>query len=192
MRNAMKILVAGTLVVCLSVGLVYADGAVAPTTLDVKALQKTMLPGGTGTFEIYLKNVSDLGAFQVKMKLDGGTTGSIKVTNLVIEKNRSDFVFGSAEVLSAVDQSGWRAGGVRMTGGQNIVEPAIVATVTVQASRDAKGTFLVGLDKGEDHTFLRNSNAVAIPFVFGESATVNILNSEVPSSRDKRKRTSNR
>lgn len=191
MRNVMKLLAAGTLVVCLSVGLVYADGAVAPTTLDVKALQKTMLPGGTGTFEIYLKNVNDLGAFQVKMKLDGGTTGSLRITKIEIEKRRPDFVFGSAEALTAVDESGWRVGGVRITGGQDIVEPAIVATVTVQASRDAAGTFQVGLNKGEDHTFLRNSNAVAISFVFGEVATVTILNSAEPSSRDK-KRTSNR
>lgn len=187
MRNVMKILAAGALVGCLSVGLAHAgDRAIAVPTFTIKILQKAVAPGSTVTAEVRLHKVTDLGAFQFMMKTSGGERGSVTVENIVIDKQRQDFVFGTAQAFSAVDHSQMRAGGVLVDGGRDIVDSAYLATVTFRVSDDAAGTFQLNVDKGRE-TFLRNSSAVAIAEAIGPAATITVADRATPTRVDKRK-----
>lgn len=183
MRNMVRILTAGALVGWLSVGLAYADGKTVPT-FKTRALQKVVAPGGTVTVEVRLENVTDLGVFQFMMKSSGGEQGTLTVEDIVINKNRQDYIFGTAQSIEAVDRRQMRAGGVLMNGGKDF-ESASVATVTLRASEDAAGTFQVNVAKGQE-TFLRNSNAVAIAVVIGQAATITVSDRATPSRAKKR------
>jgi len=190
MRNVMKVLAAGTLVVCLSGGLVYAEDAAAPT-LTVIGDQKTILPGRTGTFEVRIQDVQNLGALQVKIEISGGQQGTLTVKSMTIAKTDPNYVFASAETFSAVDSSGpqMRAGAVVVGDGVDVGESKIFATFIVEASRDAVGTYTVTLVENEAQTFLRDANAVAIQVLI-KSSQVTVGSVAVPTKD--RKRTTNR
>ena len=183
MRNMVRILTAGALIVCLSVRLAYADGAAVPT-FKVTALQKVVAPGETFTVEVRLVNVTDLGAYQFMMKLSGGERGSLTVKGIVINKNQQDYVLGTAQAIAAVDEQQNRAGGVLMNGGKDVVSGS-VATVTLQAPKKL-GTFHVNVAEGQE-TFLRDSSAVPIPVVIGKDWTITVSDRATPSSRDKKR-----
>lgn len=180
MRNMVKILTAGALVVCLSVGLAYADGA-AGATFKTKALQKVVAPGGEFTVEVRLENVTDMGAYQFMMKTSGGEQGTLTVTDIVINKALTDYVFGRANALEAVDHQQMRAGGVLMEGGRSF-ESASVATVTLRASKNAAGTFQVNVAKGKE-TFLRDSTAAPIAVAIDQAATITVTSRATPHKR---------
>ena len=107
------------------------------------------------------------------------------ISQVVIDKNRQDYVFGTAQTIDAVDWQQMRAGGVLMNGGAN-VESSTVATVTLRASKDASGTFQVNVAKGQE-TFLRDSTAASIPVAIGQVATITVSDRETPSRVNKRK-----
>ena len=184
MRNMVRILAAGALVGWLSGGLAYADDAPV-ATFKAKALQKVVAPGGTIKVEVSLENVTDLGAFQLMMKSTGGERGTLTVEEIVINKEREDFVFALGSSMEAIDPQQMRAAGVLMEGGRSF-DRASVATVTMRASSDAAGTFQVNLDKGQE-TFLRDSNAGGIALAIGKAVTITVSDRATPTRAKRRK-----
>ena len=185
MRNMVRILAAGALVGWLSVGLAYADGA-AVATFKAKALQKVVAPGGTITVRVSLDDVDNLGALQFMMKTTGGERGTLTVVNIAMDKERQDYVFGTANALAAVDEGQWRAGAVLMEGGQSF-DSASVATVTLRASKNASGTFQVNVEMGKE-TFLRSSTAEPIAVAIGKAATITVSDRATPAQRPNKRR----
>ena len=185
MRNMVRILTAGVLVGCLSGGLAYAADA-AGAKFKVTATQKVVAPRETFTVEVRLVNVTDLGALQFMMKTTGGTQGTLTVVDIAMDKERPDYVFGTAQAIAAVDEQQWRAGAVLMNGGRDF-ESASVATVTLRASTDAAGTFQVNVAKNQE-TFLRDSTAAPIPVFIGKDLTITVSDRATPLRVDKRKK----
>ena len=128
-----------------------------------------------------------IGSLQVKIETSGGQQGTLTVKSMTMAKTDPNYVFGTAEAFSAVDSSGpqMRAGAVMVNGGVDVVEPRIIATLVVEASRDAVGTFTVSLDKNTAQTFLRDDKAVAIPVLI-KSSQVTVGSVAVPTKDGKR------
>lgn len=186
MRRVVKILTAGTLAFCLTIGVAYGDGTTTGATFTTKVSQKVVTPGSTFTVTVGLMNVPDLGAFQFMMKSTGGESGTITVENVVLDQQHPEYVFRGVAAINAVDPQQWRAGGAIISGTKS-VESAHLATVTFRVSEDAAGTFAVNLDKGPE-TFLRDSGAAPIPVLIGKPATVTVSERALPSRVDKKKR----
>lgn len=180
MRNMVRILTVGALVGCLSGGLAYADGATGPT-FKVTATEKAGVAGGEVTVKVSLDDFNDVGALQFMVKATGGTQGTLSVTDIVIDKYGQNFVFGPSDLV-AVDKTGqMRAGAVKMDGGAS-AQTAVVATVTLQFSKNAKGTFQVNVLRNHE-TFLRSSSAAPIEFLIGEDVSFTVRDSATPIKR---------
>ncbi len=186
MRGTIKTLVK-TLTVVTIVGMTLgANGneTVAPT-ISAKALQKVVAPGETFEVEIAVEQVTDLAVVQFKMVTAGGERGTLTIEDIVIDKRRANFAFRTAQVVDAVDRDLDRAGVIQLTGGEDIVEPAYLATVTVRTSKDAAGVFHVNLEEGEE-TFLRDSSAVPIEVAIGNPSTVTVVDIARPTKANRK------
>lgn len=162
----------------------YGNETVAPT-ISAKALQKVVAPGETFEVEIAVEQVTDLAVVQFKIVTDGGDSGTLTIEDIVIDKRHPNFAFRAAEVVDAVDRDLDRAGVIRLTGGEDIVEPAYLATVTVRTSKDAAGVFHVNLEEGEE-TFLRDSSAVPIEVAIGIASTVTVVDIARPTKANRK------
>lgn len=183
MRNLVRTLTVGALVGCFSGGLAYAaDPAVA--TFIAKANQKVVRAGQQFTVDVSLQNVQGLGALQFMMKATGGTQGKLTVIGIEMNKERSDYVFGTASAIEAIDGQQWRAGAVLMDGSRSF-DSASVATVTFEASKNATGTFQVNVAKGQE-TFLRKFDASPLYSAIGKDVTITVsdrMESQRPNKR---------
>lgn len=188
MRSTIKTSVK-TIIVFAIVGMTLGanvDDNFAPT-ISAKAMRKVVLPGETFEVEITVAHISDLAVVQFKMRTDGGESGALTIEDIVIDKRNPEFAFRTAQVMAAVDRDLDRAGIIQISGGQDIVESAYIATVTLRASEDATGTFQVNLEQG-DETFLRDSNAVPIEVAVGDALTVTVSQRARPTKTDRKKR----
>ena len=120
------------------------------------------------------------------MKVTGGTKGTLKVVDIVLNATRSDYIFGPSDIV-AVDKVGMRAGAVKLGGVGANFEVASVATVTLQFSKNAAGTFLVNVARN-DETFLRASTAGAIDFAIGQDVSITVRNSAAPVKKRSKSR----
>ena len=178
MRNVVKTIAAGMLVVCFSGGLAYADGA----KYSVKPLTKRVAAGGELKVDVLVAGVPNLGAFQVGLKATGGTEGTFTVKSVVFNETEPTFVFKNASGVKAVDSVNNEAGGAVLSGSVDATQPRYVATFTLVASDNAKGNFVIGFNQDPNHTFLRNENAVPITVKL-TTATVAVFPSSEPASR---------
>ena len=160
------------------------NGTVVPT-ISAKALQKVVAPGETFEVEIAVAEVTDLAVVQFRMVTAGGERGTLTIEDIVIDKRRPNFAFRAAQVVDAVDRDLDRAGVIQLTGGEDIVEPAYLATVTVRASKNAAGVFHVNLEEGEE-TFLRDSSAVPIEVAIGNPSTVTVVDIARPRKANRK------
>lgn len=184
MRNVVRILTAGALVGCLSGGLVFAEGAVGPT-FKVTTAQKVAVAGGKIEVDVKLTDGFNVGALQFMMKVTGGTQGTLKVIDIAMNNERSDYIFGPSDI-AAVDRQQMRAGAVKMTPGGVDFESASIATVTLQFSKNAAGTFHLNVARNQE-TFLRDGDAVPINFLLGKDVTITVRDNATPTKL-KRKR----
>lgn len=173
MRNMVRVLTAGALVVCLSGALSFADGEALPT-FKVTAAQKAGVAGGTVTVQVGLADGVDLAALQFQMKATGGTQGTLKVVDIVMNDGQSDYIFGPSD-LHAVDKGEMRAGAVKMNGGETF-QSASIATVTLRFSKNAQGTFMVNVVRNQS-TFLRDSTAGVVNFAIGKDVPFTVRSS---------------
>ena len=119
------------------------------------------------------------------MKATGGTQGTLTVIGIEMNKERSDYVFGTASAMDAVDRQQMRAGAVLMDGSRSF-DSASVATVTLQASKDATGTFQVNVAEGPE-TFLRKFDASPMFAAIGKDVTITVSNRMESQRPHKRK-----
>jgi len=185
MRNMVRILTAGTLVFCLTIGVAYGDGTTTAPTLTAKVAQKAVAPGATFTATVDIANAPRVGALQFMMKVTGGESGTITVDRIDAAKNDPDYVFRSAQMVDAFDPQQKRLG-LAVLNGTVSADSGMVATITFRVSDDASGTFSINFDKGQE-TLLRDADAGPMPLQFGKNVSVTVSN-RTPSRIDKAKR----
>lgn len=189
MRRTMVTFATGVLFAGLSGTLRAGDAPPASSTfasINVKATQANAAPGGLVSVEAFVSNAQDLAVFQLQLGATGGEKGTLTLEGITVAKERPDFVFGTAEVLDAVDMNQGRVGALRYTGGSNVAKPVYLATFNFRASPDALGTFKINLRAG-DESFLNDSAAVLIPHKKGADAEV-IIGKPTPTRVEPRSR----
>ncbi|MFQ5590588.1 MAG: hypothetical protein ACE5HE_05450 [Phycisphaerae bacterium] len=183
MQHLTRVMVLGALGVGM-VGLsaVRADDARAPTNLQVPrgagvtaaTLRSSGRPTEVFPVHVYLSNIPDLGAYQIRLKAEGGTRGSLSVRDLTIERSRKDYVFGTEEIVDVVNRTDAILGAVKARGGTAVGKPRYAGTFNFEASADAKGVFSIVIEKGPAATLLTNSVAQTLPFELGQIATITV------------------
>ncbi len=93
--------------------------------------------------DVSVEPASDVGAYEVSLEVTGGTTGSLELTAMNIDKSSTDYVFGSSSVVDAVDDVGGRLGAAMSDGTGVTVTTAndYLGTFMFLASSDASGVF---------------------------------------------------
>lgn len=141
--------------------------SVEPNTTNVR-------PGSSFSVDVYIANVADLNTYQVRVNATSASVGALPVSDLYIDKDREDFVFGAGEVLDAVDNNGLRMGAL-MFNSQTIdtVDRLYLGTYTFDVPAGTHGRIYVNVEVGEE-SFLRNPLSRPIEFRLGQAGVVNL------------------
>jgi hypothetical protein len=140
--------------------------------ITVAASRQTLMPGQSTTLDVFISGVPNLRVYQVALSVAGGSSGSLTVSSPRIERDRTDYVFGSLQKLDAVDEVGNRIGGLLMDGGVDATDPLYLGSYTVTASPDASGTFRINLRT--DDTEIRDSASMEIRYGAGPGAKITV------------------
>ena len=158
---------AGRLSTVLSTGI-----APIGATVMVTPSRTQIQPGEEVVVDVYVSGTTDLRSFQTELRVSGGTSGSLTATDLWVDTTRTDYVFAGQQQLEAIDKTGGRIGGVKLSGGVSVPQPAYIGTFTLKASPDANGTFTVNINDADRRTMLLNSNSQHLAFGAGPAATI--------------------
>ena len=128
--------------------------------------------------EVYLSKIPDLGAYQVRIEVVGGTTGTLNVEEVKMDRTREDYVFGADEIIDASNKNLSRntalVAAVKSSGGAEVDAPAYAGTFYFRASDDAKGTFKINVQVGPSSSMMTDSVAREISFTVGKAAAINV------------------
>lgn len=130
---------------------------------QVVAREESVQPGGTVTVDLFLSGAANVRTYQVAVEATGGDSGSLTRREGWIDADRPDYVFGTAQVIKAVDDVHGRAGAVLFDGGVNAMTQAYLGTFTFEASSDAAGDFVISARVGSD-TFVGDPDLQQLPY----------------------------
>lgn len=123
------------------------------------------IPGdGTVRVDVFLAGDADgLRAYQVNLAIKGGDAGQLIVEDVVIEKNRADFVFVGQQQLDAADKAGWRLASALFAGTVD-AKSGYLGSFMIRASADAAGTFELSAITDAGASTLIDRDNKPIPF----------------------------
>ena len=121
----------------LSAGQAVASGPV----LTLVPHATSAAPGELFTVDVYVSGVSNLRTYQVAVDAFGGTSGALVREAGEIDADRADYVFGSRQVINAVDETAGRMGGVLFNGAVDASSVKYLGTYNFRATADASGSF---------------------------------------------------
>jgi len=133
------------------------------TTVTIVPRRDSASAGGTVTVDVFVSNVPKLRTYQFALDTSGGTSGTLTRTDGVVDQTRSDFVFGTDQVIQAVDKIHGRFGAVLFNGGKDVKGQSYVGTYNFQASPDAKGAFTISVNPTR-MSFMSDASGNNIPF----------------------------
>ena len=125
--------------------------------------------------DVHVEPASDVGVYEVSLEVVGGTTGSLDLTSMTVNKARTDYIFGTSSVADAVHDAGGRLAAA-MTDGTGVdVTTAndYLGTFTYTASSDASGVFEVKV-RPIAEAFLSDSNGDSIGTSSGDSLFIGV------------------
>jgi len=150
------------------------DRAPSGPTISVVTKQREVKPGELITLDVLVSNVSNLGSYQVKVQATGGERSGAVLEKLFIDTARSDYVFGTRQVLKAVAAGTGEMGAMLFPGSVNVTRPAYLGTYKFRVSADAKGSFSFNVNTAPEFSFLLNSGGIVIPFRPGKGVPVSV------------------
>jgi hypothetical protein len=155
--------------------LTISTAAITPTgpAINVVASKATAAPGELVTFDVFVSPVADLKGYQVALEAWGGDSGKLTLIDIHQDTQRADFVYGSEQILNAVDLNGSRMVAALFTGSTDVTTPKYLGTYTFQSTPDARGTFNVRVQVS-DETMLRNSQNTPIAYQAGTPGTIRV------------------
>jgi hypothetical protein len=139
------------------------------------------------TVDVFVDRVSDLRAVQASPEVVGGEQGKVELVEVIVDKDRPDYVFYPNEAVAATDKNLGRVANVLMQGGMDVTEPSYVGTFVYRFAPDAKGTFQLNIRTGR-LSLMRNSSGTPVEFrVQGPQAvTMGQVIAPVPADKVRR------
>ena len=144
-------------------------------TLQLIASDDVIRRGETVTIEVYLSSSSAFRAYQVALRVSGGSAGTLTLEDVTIDGVRSDFLFHGEAFVTAVNETFGRAAGALFEGGVPAASAKYLATLTFRATQDAGGAFTVDVDAAE--TLLRDDGLAECLWEFDAPITITIKGS---------------
>ncbi|MCH8146979.1 MAG: hypothetical protein IH987_03170 [Planctomycetes bacterium] len=155
------------------------DPCTGPTTGNIDFLMvadhEVIDPDEQVVIDVHVEPALDVGVYEVSLEVSGGTTGSLDLTSMTVNKARSDYIFGTSSVADAVDDAGGRLAAA-MTDGTGVdVTTAndYLGTFTFTASSDAGGVFEVKV-RPIAEAYLSDSNVDPIGTSSGDSLFIGV------------------
>ncbi len=124
---------------------------------------ETATAGGTITVDVYLSNVAGLRTYQFALDVSGGTSGTLSRDRGEVDVTNAEFVFGTDQVIQAVDEEYGRFGATLLRGATHVTGQKYVGSYTYQVSPDASGTFTIDVNPSRV-SFLTNTAGKDILF----------------------------
>lgn len=141
---------------------------------SVKAAQSRIKAGGQFSVDVFLSNVTNVALYQVRVIATGARTGNVPMSDIQINKTRSDYIFDDlSQVMDAADMNGARMGAFLMTGSVEFDQPRYLGTYTFQAPAGVSDTFYVNVEIGQE-SILTNEGSEDIAFQIDVPAVVQV------------------
>ncbi len=135
----------------------------------------TLVPAGRmkdqHLVDAWVYGVSDLRSYQLKVASSGGRKGKLELAGIVVNRQRQDYVFGTAQAITAESVFSSHVAAVAYESGQRVEGWSYLATFIFRPTPDAEGDFPVRIVATEN-TLLADSRNELIDFVIGPEAVV--------------------
>ena len=132
-------------------------------TVTVVPRRETATAGGMVTVDVYVSNVTGLRTYQFALDVLGGASGTLARVSGEVDTTQAEFVFGTEQVIQAVDEQYGRFGAVLFRGSTDVTGQKYVGSYTYQVSPDASGAFTIGVNPTRI-SFLTDTAGKDIPF----------------------------
>lgn len=86
-----------------------------------------------------------MGAYDIALTVSGGTAGSLVLTDIVVDAQRTDFVFAGSTFYSPENLAQGRVSVVHADGGATVTGTSYLATFVYQAEAGASGVFQIAI-----------------------------------------------
>ncbi|MCO6438274.1 MAG: hypothetical protein J5J06_14360 [Phycisphaerae bacterium] len=161
-----------------------------PAVLTFKTSTTTLTPGGEFKIDVFVANAADVSGYQLKLNVKGGDAGNLILKGIVVDQNRSDFLFRGSRVINTTAPATGEVVAIRYEGTSSIPasKTAYLATFTLAASPDAKGKFKITVDTTEEATLITGPGSPG-KVVNGPAAEINIAGQPNAPVRDSRGKT---
>lgn len=144
-----------------------------PVALNISGSDSFLDPEEWLYVEVFTAAVEELATYEVALEVSGGTSGTLVLADIVVDDERSDFVFGTDTTIIAKNVADGRVGVLREDGGMEITGAKYLATFVYQPASGASGVFDIAL-KGEGASFLSDGNGGLLPVTLGGDEVVGV------------------
>ncbi len=185
MRNMKVALNLGcTMVFVFAVTSAHAQSAISQTepTYFVKPKQASVLPGSTLVVDVFLANATDIGAVQIQVVANDQQNNKLAMTSITVDEQSPLFLFGSDQIVKAIDTKGERIALVKYNGGVTAPtsKPKYICTFSFDVPADATGSVSVGVAAGQE-TMLLISSGAERTYTVSSPVTVEVVTDRVRS-----------
>ncbi len=151
-------------------------GTASLPTILLKPQQVQVLPGSTIQVEAFIANVQDIGTYQLSVIGKAANGKILPLSSMVVNKKHKTFLFGTDQVVEAIDQKGKRLAVVTFGQGVDVAvdDHRYLATFTFQVPKDATGTLEIVVDQGQE-TMLLHGSGEKMAYGVGQSASVQVI-----------------
>ncbi len=153
-------------------GMTKGDTTDQPT-ISLAPQQLNVLPGDTVQVDAFITNVQDIGTYQLCLIGKASDGQVLTLSTMAINKTHKTFLFGSEQVVEAIDQKGKRLAVITFGQGVDVAadEQRYLATFTFEVPKDAKGSLQFVVDQGQETMLLHGSGE---KMTYGVGAAVSI------------------
>lgn len=123
--------------------------------------------------DVYTQGAADLRSYQVTVDVAGGRAGKLELAGVVINRQRADYVFGQAQVITAESAVVAKVGAVAYDNGVRVADWAYLGTYLFRPTADAAGEFSVSIRTDSD-TLLADSGHLEMNYVAGPAARLKV------------------
>lgn len=143
-------------------------------TMTVVAESASIAPGGAVTVDVFVSGVASLRTYQVTLGIKGGDGGRLVIEDMWIDHERPNYLFGSLQILDAVDHTGDRWGGISLNADVEAMNRTYVGSANVRASADASGAFRINVIIENHRSMLMAADNIQMDFSAGADAVINV------------------
>lgn len=143
------------------------------TTFTLVADTEFIDPEQPVNIDVYIDDVTYLGAYEVKLKVSGGSAGDLLLKAITVDKNRPDYVFATASIHEAKNVGQARVGVALETDGVSTQGLKYLTTFSYLAVAGATGAFEVAVQEG-GATFLNDELGGRLAIQPGECEIIGV------------------